>query len=105
MRTKEQKQFFRENVISETQKLFGETCCRLCGQCMDKSKLDAHHVLPLNSGGENDPFNNGLLVGSKCHIELHDRHNGKLTIMGKLLLKGFIQNSKLRSYGKQCRKS
>lgn len=97
-RSHEQKQFFRNTVIDESRKMFGDTVCRMCGLAMCPNSLQAHHLVPLNSGGENDPINNGVLVGGKCHVELHDRHTGKLTDIGQMLLDGFRRNSKLRSY-------
>jgi hypothetical protein len=72
---------------------------------MNESALQAHHVLPKNSGGANDAENNGVLVRGVCHIELHDRQTGKLTDIGELLLEGFKRNSKQRSYGiRICKK-
>ena len=99
-RSHEQKQFFRNTVIDESRKMFGDTVCRMCGRAMCPNSLSAHHLVPLNSGGENDPINNAVLVGvGECHIALHDKYTGKLTHLGQMLLEGFRRNSRQRSYG------
>lgn len=103
--THEQRRQFRQQAIEKHRREFGELNCRLCGACMKANSLQAHHVLPKNSGGVNDAEVNSTLVRGECHVALHDRFTGKLTHVGRMLLEGFIKNSKQRSYGiRVCKK-
>lgn len=97
--TGKERKAFRDRVMILHRQQFGQASCRLCGACMNESALQSHHVLPKNSGGTNNAEENGALVSGRCHVELHDRHTGKLTDIGLMLLDGFRRNSKLRSYG------
>ena len=45
---------------------------RRCQQCGKAGRLEAHHVLPLEEGGQNDLENLSTLCRG-CHIEVHKR--------------------------------
>jgi len=45
-----------------------------CVSCHDNHHLEVHHVVPIRSGGTNDPSNLRTLC-SRCH---HVRHQGQL---------------------------
>lgn len=106
MPDKADRKHFRDQALTHHQQQFGDYCCRLCGKCLEDWQLQAHHVLPKNSGGVNDAYCNSCLVGKDCHVELHDKYSGRLTRLGQLLLEGFKRNSKQRSYNlkKKCEK-
>ena len=45
--------------------------CRVCGKLTPKNRLQAHHVIPLESGGPHHPDNGIAVCREPCHFDLH----------------------------------
>jgi len=48
-----------------------------CQECGATEDLQAHHVVPLSAGGENDP-SNGIALCPNCHARKHPIMSRKL---------------------------